>query len=498
MKWVFGFVLLILWGLICSILPWYLAVLLSAFSALSLLFLINFRISVYFLICLVPISADWLGFHINTSWSSPLTDMVPLFLPISLAAFGSLFFRMLAGLHTYSAKTVFTKLFLALLCWGALLLFWSPNLSITATDTSKGQVFPKIFTISHSSTPLLHDVFQLFILAGNILLFYLIVNSIDKESLHRRLMWFWIIFGALVAAFCLWVGCSEIQNAMYAKELGLNFTFKAQAIFHKIRAAALGTPHLTSFVLNMFTGITLGMMLAEKKGSRKLMLGLIILLMMLSNLLTLTKAGIVALIVMLHFFVIFFKRLRKHFFRNLILMYTVIGLLFFLQLKISREHREEGTPRFLYGAGYTEATTSRTKFVWLPGVKEFLKSGCLGLGVGTFTYATVSPHAHSIYFSTLFDFGIVGIVILAMLLIILVRNFLIMVSFQKTYLQTMFLACCAVMVSIGVHGILDFEYNTPVIWLFMGFYTATWLLAQKELAGLNSAGQLEKEDTKDK
>lgn len=495
LKWVIGAALLVFCGLMCSVLPWYLVSLFSAFSAVSLLFLIDFRISAFFLACLVPISADWLGFHIKTSWSNPLTDMVPLFFPICFVAFVSLVFRTLAGLHTYSAKTGFNKLFLVLLCWGTLLLFWSPNLSIKATDTTKGKVFSETLTVSHNTTPLRHDLFQLFIFANNIALFYLTVSSIQNESFHRRLMWCWILFGAIVASFCLWVSYSGLQEAVYAKKLGLHFTFKVQALIHKVRAAALGSPHLTSFVLNMFIGITLGMMLEESKRSKKLILGLIVILMMLSNLLTLTKGGIAGLIVMLHFFVIFFRRLRKHFLRNLLLMYAVIGILFFLQLKIAREQRsDEHTPRFLYGAGYTGATATRAKYVWIPGVNEFLKSGCLGLGVGTFTYATISPHAHSIYFSTIFDFGIVGIAVLLIILVLLVRNFLIMVKLQESYLQTMFLACCGVLLSMGVHGIFDFEYNTPVIWLFMGFYTATFLLSQKELSGVNRVSQPRRPD----
>jgi len=65
---------------------------------------------------------------------------------------------------------------------------------------------------------------------------------------------------------------------------------------------------------------------------------------------------------------------------------------------------------------------------------------------------------------------------------------------QQTYLQTMFLACCGVLISMGVHGFFDFEYNLPVIWLFLGFYTSTFLLAQKELAELNSPAPCREKD----
>jgi len=321
------------------------------------------------------------------------------------------------------------------------------------------------------------------------------IYSIDKESFHRRVMWWWIIFGLLVAAFSFWVACNSIQTFTNSIKIFEKLTFKTQLIVDTIKGAGLGTPHFTSFVLNMFIGITYGMFLAEKRGSRKVFLGTVMLFMILSNLLTLTKAGFVSLIVMLHFFLFSFHRLRKNFFRNLTLMYAVLLLLFMLQLKISREFRVEGTPRFLNKAGYAGAIDSRAKYVWIPGVKKLLRSGCLGLGVGTFTYATISPHGHSIYFSTLFDFGIIGAIALLAMLFIIVKNFLIMIKFQETYLQIMFLSCCGVLVSIGVHGLVDLEYNTPVIWLFLGFYAATFLLAQKELAGVNAPKQ--SRETKD-
>lgn len=477
-----GIPVLIFVGLLCCTLPWYIVILICLAPALFILFLRDFRLSLYFMICLVPISADWLGFCINTTWSNALTDMIPVFVPILFMAFLGLFLKTMAGLHSNSAKTVLNKLFLFLFFWAVIVLLWSPNLSIKATDTNKGKVFTEVSTISRNTTPLMHDLLQLSLLASNMLLFYLIINAIDSETFHRRLMTTWIIFGGLIAAFCLWMTCSSHQTATHIVNILDFLTFRSRVVFLTVRGAALGTPNLTSFVLNMMTGITFGMLLCERKMNRRILLGAVMLFMILSNMLTLTKAGLLALIVMLHFFLIVFRRLRRHFFLNLITMYAVLMILFFLQLKISKEYRVEGTPRFLAKSGYSDAMASRIKYVWNPGIKELSRNGFVGLGAGTFTYATTSPHGHSIYFSTLFDFGIVGVMAVLLVFLVLVRSFLMMSQYQETYLQIMFISCSGVLLSIGIHGLVDFEYNTPVVWLFLGFYMATFLLAKKELS----------------
>jgi O-antigen ligase len=373
-------------------------------------------------------------------------------------------------------------LLLLLFCWAIILMLWSPNLSIKPEDSSKGKIGAEIVTISRITTPLRHDLFALCLFVTNLLLFHLVVNSLDKEAFHRKVMWSWIIFGAIVSVFTIWSAVSNIQSLKYTFKIWDDVAFHTRLIFDKVRAAGLGTPHLSSLVLNMFTGITIGMLLIEIGSLKRFLLGTTALLMMLANLLTLTKGGLAGLVAMLHFFLVSFRCLRKNFFRNLILLYVVLFALVFLQIKISKEYRFEKTPRFMHKIGYVGAGKSRAALIWLPGLREFIKAGCIGLGVGTFTYATVSPHAHSIYFSTLFDFGIFGMVILIGMFFIILKHYFFMLKFQQTYLQIMFLSCCGVLVSIGVHGLVDFDYNTPVVWLFLGFYAATLQLAKEELA----------------
>lgn len=150
--WLLGIPLMILWGLMAAFLPWYLVILVSILGALSVLFLVNFKISLYFLLCLLPIAADSIGIHFKAPWNNPLTDIIPLYLPISLIAVAGLFFNKAARLQTYSVKNPFNKLFFILFCWAVLLILWVPNLSIKAIDSSHGMQ-GRVITISHKTTP---------------------------------------------------------------------------------------------------------------------------------------------------------------------------------------------------------------------------------------------------------------------------------------------------------------------------------------------------------
>ncbi|MEK7224280.1 MAG: M28 family peptidase [Bacteroidota bacterium] len=116
-----------------------------------------------------------------------------------------------------------------------------------------------------------------------------------------------------------------------------------------------------------------------------------------------------------------------------------------------------------------------------------------GMGIGTSkTYLDAPnggcPHAHSIYFSTLFDLGLIGTAIVSLAFFVFLRDFLKMVKFQQTNLQLMFLCCCGGLVATLTHGTIDFEYNTPEIWFFFGLTVATLNLAKQELGHFKLAG----------
>ncbi len=54
------------------------------------------------------------------------------------------------------------------------------------------------------------------------------------------------------------------------------------------------------------------------------------------------------------------------------------------------------------------------------------------------------------------------------------------------------IAFCGGLIAIGVHGLVDFHYNYPVIWIYAGLGMAILRLAKQELA-LHKEQRVEKE-----
>jgi O-antigen ligase len=105
----------------------------------------------------------------------------------------------------------------------------------------------------------------------------------------------------------------------------------------------------------------------------------------------------------------------------------------------------------------------------------------LGLGTGGLRYyKDPLPHAHSIYFSTLFDFGVIGALLLVGLIIALITKLFKLISYQTTYAQIMLVASTGSLLVVGVHGLVDFNYLDYIVWWTLGMVTATILLVDHE------------------
>ena len=110
-----------------------------------------------------------------------------------------------------------------------------------------------------------------------------------------------------------------------------------------------------------------------------------------------------------------------------------------------------------------------------------LASGSLleGLGAGGLIYDAHVPHAHSIFFSVLFDFGLAGFSLMLVGLVILTARFVRLHRRQETYPQVLFVALCGGLVTMAVQGLFDSSYLMPVIPLFLGLTSAAYALAQR-------------------
>lgn len=424
-----------------------------ALLALYLAILAQYKWGIYLLLFLVPVAADHAGFHCHTSWSVDVTDIFPVFPIISLVVLMSWLLYRVANFQNEGPEDSFRKILFVFFCWAFLSLFWAPGVSK-------------------------HHFFQFTLLSINFLLFYLLSDAVNEEKFYRRLMGCWVVFGTIVAVLTL-LSAVFIAKNIYSIRVLDYITFKLTILAPPLRAESIASCNETAFVLNLVICIAIGMMLSAQNRFKAVAFAGAIALMMLANFLTLSRAGAGALIIMIYFLLFFIRQLRKRFVRNFVIVNVIIIALLLIQMNILQEKR--ATPRLMAHKAAAKSQ-SRPSLLWNPGLKMMEERGSNlgGLGIGGFKRYIKAPHAHSIFFSVLFDFGVVGVMIMLVFIFLLLKKMIVMWRQQDTYLQKMAMCCYGGMVAIGVHGLVDFEYNTPSVWLFLGITVATLKLVQGE------------------
>lgn len=442
-------------GVICALYSPVLVVPLCIITLLAiyLVILARYKWGIYLLLFLVPVAGDHAGFHFHANWSIDIADNFPVFPIISLVVLMSWLLHRIANFQNKGTEDSFRKILFIFFCWAFLSLFWAPGVSK-------------------------HHFFQLALFSINFLLFYLLSDAVNEEKFYRKLMVCWVVFGTIVAVLTI---LSAVFNAkkIYSIKVLDYLTFKLTILAPPTRAESIANCNETAFFLNLVICIAIGMMLTAQNRFKSVTVAGAIVLMMLANFLTLSRAGAGALLIMLYFLLFFIKQLRKRFVRNFIIVNGIVIALLLIQMNIFQEKR--ATPR-LMAHKVAAKSQSRPSLLWNPGFKMMDERGSIwgGLGIGGFKQYIKAPHAHSIFFSVLFDFGVVGVMIILGFIFLLLKKMVVMWRQQHTYLQKMAMCCYGGIVAIGVHGLVDFEYNTPSVWLFLGIAVVTLKLVQGE------------------
>ncbi|MBI5789564.1 MAG: O-antigen ligase family protein [Candidatus Schekmanbacteria bacterium] len=259
-------------------------------------------------------------------------------------------------------------------------------------------------------------------------------------------------------------------------------------------ASGIQDHHETALLMNLVFAMAIGLFMVEKSRFRK---GLLIGIMSLSTFIvfqTESRAGFGGLFIMSFYLFSGLNKLRK--------VFLPLFICFFagsLVVYISSRHivwnvflkKDFGT-RLLHIAGKVvesggviEPGLSKSKpgrkKLWEKAFKLYGHSIIQGLGIGNLTYYTTSPHAHSIYFSLLFDFGLIGVLCLLYIVVYLYKCFSGIKKFQASYLQVMGVAIWGGFLALAFHGLVDFDYNRSIVWLYLGTAVATLNLVKQEL-----------------
>lgn len=333
----------------------------------------------------------------------------------------------------------------------------------------------------------------LFHLIIDIILFYYLFYFIDDVKLHRRLMWCMVFSGlaisvqTIVGFVYVVKGLAFIKQDLIIKVLNVfSIQVLSESNLKELTASGffLG-PQLSSIMLNIIVFTAMGLLLTERNKARTWFLRIVILMCMTAVFLTGNKAGSWSLVMVSFLFVISSIKLRKNVIRNLLATLAIFVSIF---LTLAFVIRSQGTkdPRMVNVSTTQQSSIGKRIYFWKTGFVELDKKNLalFGLGVGGYKYFTRAydiPHAHNIYLSLLFDFGVMGLIVCFIIMFILLKLFLKVLHRQETYLQNMSLAYGINLVLIALTGLVYTAYYMDFVWFVLGLAVATFRLAGKEL-----------------
>jgi O-antigen ligase len=428
---------------------------------------------VYTLIFVAPIMVVAFRFDMTVNYMSKFLayllacpKVYILFVPTIVA--GWILHKMSNRMPTQGASII-NSLWVSLLIWSAFTYLWAPN---------------PIFCFIQ---------FSLF--AIHIFMFYFTVHAINNsEQLDKAISAF--IFTAFIFSvaaiggyvFAQYKRLQDITDYFFEFQvikdiLYILFEFRV----HPRRAGLLAHPNQTGCLMNIAVACLL-YRIVRGKGSRSRNIFLLI-LMAVSVFLTQSKACLLILLMVGVLFLVINEKIRSKAICNSVLWgMMIISAFILIQVTVNKSvlDRIAGTS----SVSTMKEDSLSIRFEWWKKGFRYLNdnSRWMGLGPGGFkAYMTKDnvPYAHSIYFSILFDMGIPGFLLLLVIIFSYIKRFYVILTSPELELYEMALLLSVILLIVGIHGIIDFEYNSQFLWPIMGFVTAGLILAENELKAQN-------------
>ena len=475
-----GMVLVVL-AAICAaatpfLLPWGYALMVCLAFSLGLIVLLRPKWSPVPLILLIPFTTASLYFSPKASWNFDIAfkgiDLVPVYAFIVFAA-GIGFLLKYFTTKGKACSGVYIALpVLLILTYAAITVFFS------------------------NSMP--HSFFQFLILTMNVTIFFLVAGQIRNERDLRLAISTFIFSGLLQAGLHALFFFLDPYTQTHQISATWSFTLNIMGGFFQ----SSGMPmvdggfmdhHELALLANLTLAMAFGTLLNQTARPPRLLLILLMTGLVLVILHTQSRAGVGALIVMSSAGLWFAQSTRRYFCRGLLSFILIIIAAYYLQgLAINEITAKETTPRlFVLGSkmvktrdvidpGIKIKQEGRTQ-LWVNSFKKFKDSALTGFGVGNLKKVSKAPHAHSIFLSFLFDFGVVGLLVIAWIVGALTKRIILLLPHQRSYPQKIALASGIGLVAIAFHGQFDFEYNTTLLWLYLGLTVASHKIALQNL-----------------
>ncbi|MDL1967024.1 MAG: hypothetical protein LWW97_00400 [Deltaproteobacteria bacterium] len=461
-------ILQILFGVLYLVLGWQLFFTLVLLGVMAIVFVKKPEWSLYFLIFWVVIFWNTIGFLISDKAMFFGMNTMPIYMPLVLIGLACIGVRITARIQTpvNLGQSLNIPIFI-LYIYSLYTITWCTNLEYS----------------------LLKFAFFTF----NILLYYYTCFMNFTEEIYKKCMWCWIFTGGIMSVMIIY---SIIFHPAYY--FTQNIFSDYNLIFRYIvgvdtRGYVVMHSNYSSFSLNAPIGIAIGLLIISKTRFQRFVLISFLILLMFANCLTFSKGGVGSGIIMIYFLIIGSSVLRKKAFFIIPVFTAIFIAIGMSSIAFANIFGYAIHAQFIESSGEIMSLAARLEN-WQHGLDLLLKKGLLlkGLGLGGFQqYTECLIHAHNLYLSIFFDFGLVGIGFgLSVLLIIakmLFKNGIFSFFNQTTYYQTMRLVFTGIFIAYMIHSVVDLWYNQTFIWFFMGFAIVTFSLADAEHSRLKTA-----------
>ncbi len=453
------------------LLPWYYATVLCLTMPILALVFCRPDLGAYALIFLIPFTTATVFFSIQADWNFFVghrrINSIPMIAPFVLFAFMGHMLRKMSELNPTPPENILTVPVAIVLTYAGCTVWWSDAFN--------------------------HSLFQFLLLTMNVAVFVLFVIYIKEEK-------------QLALAVTCFVGSGLIQAWFHFLFFFLDSFFFNHEIFKRFVFFVIlpggyfqpsGMPqtdggfmdhHELALMANLCLALCLGLIQAKPAVMKKSTLVFIISTLVMVVLHTQSRGGIGAMILMILFALMAFRVTRNYVIRVFpVVAVAVLGLYLLQATVVAVITGKTTTPR-LFALGKimvekqnlidpgSEKNKGRGP-LWKKSFDNFKGNAIQGFGVGNLKRISKAPHAHNISLSLIFDFGILGLISLVFIIGILLKRFIVLLGHQSTYSQIMAVAFGTGLVAIGFHGQFDFEYNTTLLWLYLGLTVAAFRIS---------------------
>lgn len=450
--------------------PWYIFTAMLVSMVLGVVILFRPAWGLHLLVLLVPVTPFSAGFVIVAPWNYFIfyryADKIPLLAPLVPLTVAGLLFVKFARLKRISFRDPLLLASALLLGYAAVSLSWTANPG--------------------------HSIFESLRFLLNVLLYLAVVSLVGNEEEHQALMWTWMLSMTIQCVIALGLFTYESVDSLYRLFPNFLFHFKVfggmiQKTGAPTAAAGLQDFHETSLLTNMAAALAFGMLLnLEKRGKRFVLLIMLFLLFLFITMRTESRAGIGSMLVMLLMLALLLPRLQFRRIRAAVifmlcagLIYTATHIYLYTMTKVDQTPRMVFVMKEILGGGKLIDTAHKEKesgrmYMYKKSFRTLFANNPLrGLGAGNLKYLVQLPHAHSLYFSLVLDFGLAGLIFLAVLAKILFQRLYLVMKLPDSCAKSMALAAAAGLSGAAVHCLADFEYNYTSLWLLLGFVTSS-------------------------